>query len=174
MMRLTELLSTSRVAYYGAILLLAAAVWLFEGFLQTRSQVYGEQLEQLSELQSEQLDAFTGMNNLVTTLGTALLGAMGFLMVSGGKSRSSVRQMWAAFGSAVCVGLSLYFGYHAYQDVLFMLGNQTFDLDATQISWDRQLHFDVFLLGVVLFADFAFHELTQEGARGRKQDLSHS
>lgn len=164
----------ARGAFYVAILVLAVATFIFEVQLQSGAQVYGVQIDHLTQLQEKQLDAFLNMNSLLTTLGTALLGAVGFLMVRGRKT-SSPTHLWAGFGSAICAMLSLYFGYQAYQDILYMFQYGTFDLlTNTVIEQDRHAHFYTLLLGVVLFADFAFHELSQEDGDARPDSASHS
>jgi hypothetical protein len=162
----------ARGAYYVAVLVVAIVVLIFELQLQSGVQVYGVQVDRLTELQEKQLDAFLNMNSLLITLGTALLGAVGFLMVRERKTPSPTH-LWAGFGSAICAMLSLYFGYQAYQDLLFMFQNSTFDLLTTLIERDRHAHFYTLLLGVVLFADFAFHELGQEDGDARPDSASH-
>jgi hypothetical protein len=164
----------ARLGFYIGAVVLAAGVWKIEVLMQSRMQVYGSLIDSLTQLQEKQLEAFLDMNRLVTTLGTTLLGAMGFFLASSRKAHSLPRELWAAFGSAVCVGLSLYFGYHAYEDILLMLQNKTFDLTSPQISWDRHAHFNTFLLGVFLFADFAFHELSKEDGREHSRDVAGS
>jgi hypothetical protein len=160
----------ARGAFYVAILVVATVVLIFELQLQSGAQVYGEQVDRLTEVQEKQLEAFLNMNGLLITLATALLGAIGFLMGRGRKPT----HLWAGFGSAICAMLSLYFGYQAYQDLLFMFQHNTFDLLTTLIERDRHAHFYTLLLGVVLFADFAFHELSQEDGDARPDNASHS
>jgi glucan phosphoethanolaminetransferase (alkaline phosphatase superfamily) len=174
MMWPVNLIGKARGGYYVAVIVLAAAVWIVELQLQSGVQVYGVQIDHLSQLQEKQLDAFLNMNSLLTTLGTALLGALGFLMISGRKAHPSPKHLLAAFGSAICAMLSLFFGYQAYKDILFMFQNNTFDLDGTLIVWDRQAHFYTLLLGVLLFADFAFHTLSQEDGGVRPENPSRS
>lgn len=53
-----------------------------------------------------------------------------------------------------------------------MLESQFFDLNNPRILWPRQAHFYLFLLGVVFFADFAFHQLREEEEREPSEDLA--
>jgi len=117
---------------------------------------------QLSPLQDKQMSAFLEMNRLLITLATSLLGAIGFLLANKREGQSA-RALWAALASAVCVGLSLYFGYRAYEDIIQMLQPPypAFDLTGPLVSWDRYAHFFTFLLGVFFFFDFAFHEVSK-------------
>jgi hypothetical protein len=157
-----------RLGFYISVIVFAVVVWRTEVFIQNRPQVYGELISDLSPLQEKQLGAFLEMNRLLITLGTALLGAMGFLLVNAHKARSSARQLSPAFASAFFVGLSIYYGYRAYEDLVIMLQppDPTFDLNGYLIAWDRHAHFFTFLLGVFFFADFAFRQLTREDGRG--------
>jgi hypothetical protein len=152
-----------RLRFYSGIVVLVAAVIGYQWFMQNRVQVYGPSISELSPLQEKQLDAFLAMNQLLIALGTAMFGALGFLLTKQ-RRNSSVQQLWPAVGSAVCVGLSFYFGYRAYDDILFMLQppNSTFDVNGTLILWDRMAHVVTLMLGAILFADFAFHEFGLE------------
>jgi len=152
--------SNARLPYYAAVVLLGIGLVMFEYHLQA-GQVWGVQVDHFSELQQKELDAFVSMNNLVTSLGTGLLGALFFLVFSWRKAHFAERELLPAFLSAICVSVSLFYGYQAYQDLLLMLENGTFDLTGDVISWDRHAHFYMFGLGVLLFADFAFRELTE-------------
>jgi hypothetical protein len=156
-----------RVGFYVSVIVFAAMVWGMEVFLQNRPQVYGAFISELNPLQEKQLGAFLEMNRLLITLATALLGAIGFFLASTHKGHYSPRQLWPAVLSALFVGISLYYGYRAYEDIVLMLQPPfpTFDLDGYLISWDRYAHFFTFLLGVFFFADFAFHQLTKEDGR---------
>ncbi len=156
----------ARAGFYVGTVLLAVAVWQFQRYMYTRSVSFiYPSLDALNPLQEKQLEAFLEMNRLLTTLGTTLLGAIGFLM-AGRRTRVS-SELWTALASAVCVGLSVYFGYLAYQGILWMLQNAFFDLSNPQVSWTLHAHFYTFLLGVLLFADFALHSLgTEDGHEG--------
>lgn len=153
-----------RLVFYIGAILLAVVVWRSEVFMQSRAQVFGSAVDTLTELQEKQLGAFLDMNRLLTTLGTTVLGAMGLLLFGGFKGQSCSRELWAAIAGALCVGLSLYFGYHAYEDILFMLQNHTFDITSPGIFLDRQAHFYTFLAGAVFFADFVYQNMKTEDA----------
>jgi hypothetical protein len=165
---------TNRFAFYVGCIVLAVLAYGIEVHMQNSQQVLGEistgQLSQpgsISSAQQAQLSALLEMNQLITTLGTTLMGALGFLLANR-KPNSKSRQLWAAFASFASVGLSIYFGYRAYKDIIDMLQNAQnigwFDVTSGVIAVDRECHFLLFVLGVFFFADFAFHELNQEGA----------
>jgi hypothetical protein len=172
MRRATARQRIGRLGVYIIAMGVVAVVWLFEFYMQHRTQLYGSLIEKLNPLQEKQLAAFLEMNRLLITLGTTLLGAMGFLLTGERKAESSRRELRAAFGSALCVGLSLYFGYRAYEDIILMLqAPATFDLTGFLISWDRYAHFCTFLFGVFFFVDFAFHEMIKEN---RHEDVENA
>jgi hypothetical protein len=168
----------TRLAFYAGCIGLAVLAYGIEVHMQNSQQVLGEisssgssgQLTQpgsISNAQQAQLSALLEMNQLITTLGTTLMGALGFLLANR-KAASKSRGLWAAFASFASVGLSIYFGYRAYRDIIEMLQNAQnigwFDVISGVIAVDRECHFLFFVLGVFFFADFAFHELNQGGA----------
>ena len=118
-------------------------------------------------LVDKQLDALLEMNRLITGLGTGLLGAIGFMLINVRKGKGGWLAMWAACASAVCVGLSLFFGYVVYLGVIEVLRYPPFEPDFSAIMWARQAHFYTFLMAVVLFADFAFNNLRGEVEHGK-------
>jgi hypothetical protein len=147
-------------------------VWQFQ------KNITGNLLEQtlntLDPLQQKELDAFLEMNRLITTLSTGLLGALSFILVNRGKEQRGLPGQWTAYLSAICVGLSLFFGYVVYLAIVNMLDNHYFQLFTWQIQWARQAHFYTFFLGVVLFGDYAFHTLRSEDQDERPQPASGS
>jgi hypothetical protein len=156
--------TAARILFYVACLLVAVTVWWTERRVQAAPQVYGELITDLGSSQESQLSAFLEMNRLIITLSTTTLGAMGFFLSRGRKGGFLPRELWAASACALCVGLSLFYGYHAYQDIIFMLQNNTFDLSTALIAWDRHWHFAMFVLGTFFFVDFAFNELNRKEA----------
>jgi MFS family permease len=149
----------TRTAFYMGAIAFILLVWQFQknitGNLMERT------LSTLDPLQQKELDAFLEMNRLLTGLSTGLLGALSFILVNRGKDQRGSGQ-WAAYLSAVCVGLSLFFGYVVYLAIVNMLDYHYFQLFTWQIQWARQANFYTFFLGVVLFGDYAFHALHTE------------
>ena len=143
--------------------------------LRFGANILEPQVESLTQLQEQQPQAFLDMNRLLTTLGTTMLGALGFLLASGSKGqlRSSVR--WPALASGDFAGLSIFFGYVASEGILYMLRNQFFGLEAPVILWPHRTHFYALLLSVFFFTDLAIHDLNapqrmcrSHPARGRQ------
>ncbi|MGA7237448.1 MAG: hypothetical protein WBY44_17310 [Bryobacteraceae bacterium] len=149
----------ARFGFYVAVLAIALVVWQVQESLFSRSYIE-TQTEALTPLQEKQLDAFLQMNQLLITLATATMGALGF-MLSQGKTRRW-RELLSAAASAVFAGCSLYFGYLAYQGILWMLQSSFFNLDNAAIQWTRHLHFYALLLSVFFFADFIIHDIGKE------------
>jgi hypothetical protein len=167
MTRTTKRAILFRLVFYMGATGFVLAVW------QYQQHITGNWIEplvsNLNTAQEKELDALLEMNRLITTLGTGLLGAIGFLLINVRRANRGSVALWAACASAVCVGLSLFFGYVVYLGIIAMLQNQFFDLDIRPILWARQAHFYTFLLGVVLFGDFAFHNLQVENGNNGKQ-----
>ena len=72
------------------------------------------------------------------------------------------RELWPVLTSAVCAGFSLYFGYVAYQCIVWMLQNSFFDLNNPTVLWVRHYHFYSLLASVFFFADFFIHDTSTE------------
>jgi hypothetical protein len=152
-----------RITFYVTAIAFILAVIEFQKYVTARLFEPAVATASLSPLQERTLEAFLDMNHLVTTLDTALLGAIGFLLFSWKKPKRASSSLWIAFASAVSAFLSLFFGYVVYLALLWMLQSQLpFSLDYLAILWARQAQFYAFLLGVVLYADFAFHSLQKE------------
>lgn len=151
-----------RFAFYLAVIALAVLVWRLQSSMFSQSYIEA-QIEDLTPLEARQLDAFLQMNSLLVTLGTAVMGALGFL-IGAGKRSLSWRELLPASVSAVLAGCSLYFGYLAYQGILWMLQSSFFDLDNPAIQWTRRAHFYTLLGSAFFFADFMIHALGKDDA----------
>lgn len=165
----------SRLAFYVGCVVLSALAYGVEyhmqnptnGLVAIPSESQLQQPGSVSDAEKARLSALLQMNQLITTLGTTLMGALGFLLANR-KTGSGARGLWAAGASFACVGLSIYYGYNAYKSIISMLQNVQyigwFDVVDGVIPKERAGHFFFFVLGVFFFADFAFHELNQKGA----------
>jgi hypothetical protein len=69
--------------------------------------------------------------------------------------------LWPAAISAVCVCVSLYWGYISSQNVEWAIETIGENLGLDQIQLPRQLQCFTMLLGVVFFADFVRRDLTR-------------
>jgi hypothetical protein len=85
-----------RTFFYAVVLLFGLAIWRFEVHLERQSHVYGEEVTELNGVEKAQLDAFSSMNGLLTTLGTGLMGALGFLLARR-RSSHQLRELIPAF-----------------------------------------------------------------------------
>jgi hypothetical protein len=99
---------------------------------------------------------------LLTTLATALLGALGLIMGNKVSAGSKLRHMWAAFLAAIGGVLSLYFGYVSHLNLLAMIGNEYFNSYDPLYLFFSHAQFYSLLAGTFFFADFAVHDFNQE------------
>jgi hypothetical protein len=160
----------TRAWFYVAVLLLVLSVWTLQ--VHMYHQVYTGENKVLSESagapailndwQKSAIQVMTDTNGLLTTLATALLGALGLMMgrkVSGG---AGARHMWAAFLGAIGAGLSLYFGYVSHLNLLAMISNETFNSYNRLYMFFSHAQFYSLLAGTFFFADFAVHDFNPE------------
>lgn len=163
----------ARIWFYVIVLGLAMSVWrvqvhmydkIFKAFSQpgtilsasTNANAVPTDWQQIS------FQAMSDITGLLTTLGTALLGAIGLLMVQSGKASKS-RSLWAAFLAAICGGISLYFGYVSHLNILAMIQVQNqLPVYNSVYQFSNQAQFYTLLAGAFFFADFAFHGMGAE------------
>lgn len=169
--------------FYIIVGLISILVWQTQSYMTSLSErrlrqqaqggVVGSSPTQLDSVQERQLDAYLELDRLLTTFGTTLLGALGFLLFGWQRAGSWTQHRWASYLGVLCVATSIFFGYVAYLFVLWMLRN-TADPDFTSLSphWAQQAQFYTFLAGVLFLADFVFYNLNQEVAREKPQSVT--
>lgn len=170
MAQLSERLKTKALGFYVVVVVVAILAWAGQSYMNHRAEVdlaaqggiAGQVAERMDGLQAKTLDAFLDVNQQVTTLGTALLGGVFYLLFNSGKGFAWKQRKWAAVMGVLFVAISIFFGYVAYIFVIAALGNGNPDATASKSYWAEQAHFYTFLLGVVFFADFVFHNLPNE------------
>ncbi len=149
-----------RIGFYVVCVLLIGAMWLINRNIEGRPYVVeASQVSPESQL-SESVDAYQGMNNLLITLATGILGAMGYLLVNKPKPRYRVSETWPAILSAVFVMVSLYFAYLSYFGLEFAL-RYSIALDSDVVNTPRLMQFNTLLLAVIFFADFVMQHLSK-------------
>ena len=158
----------ARTWFYVAAIALVAAVWGLQIFMYHLaytnpiiSEVSGVP-DKPSDWQKMSMSVMTDTNGLLTTLATALLGALGLMVgrkVSGG---AGPRHMWAAFLAALGAVLSLYFGYTSHLNLLGMISNENFSAYNRLYMFYRGAQFYSLLAGTFFFADYAVHDFNRE------------
>ena len=161
---------TNRLKFYVAATVIAAAVLVFQHYMDKRSyQDLGiisssslGQPDTIPPWEEKALEAYSAMSGLLITLATALLGALGYLLINATQAVPQLRHGLSAMGSALFAVLSLYFGYVSHLTVLSSTYTNVFNPYAFGVMWPSRSQFYTLLLAVFFFADFAFHELGKE------------
>jgi hypothetical protein len=165
----TERRRIARVWFYLAVVVLVASVWgvqvhMYHKIFSGGDMIFSESSSAPSapsDWQKMAIQAMTDTNSLLTTLGTALLGALGLLMSNHVRDDSKkARHMWAAFLGAVGGCISLYFGYVSHLNLLAMISNGTFSTYDPVYLFSSHAQFYTLLAGAFFFADFAVHDLS--------------
>jgi uncharacterized membrane protein YidH (DUF202 family) len=159
----------ARIWFYVAVVMIVASVWgiqvrVYDKIFNVPGTIFSGSSgapSSPSDWQKLAVQAMTNANGLLTTLGTALLGAIGLLMVRARESHK-LRHMWAAFLAAISGGVSLYFGYVSHLNLLAMISNETFNPYDPVYLFSSHTQFYTLLAGAFFFADFAFHDLGAE------------
>jgi len=138
---------------------------LIEGIAGSRPVIGEERVEKLTELQSKQLDSFNENNKLLTTLATALIGAItGFLLHRDGNTRLERSDLRRATSAWTLAALSLYFGHLTSRQLTWMLQAQFFNVFHAAVLWPARAQFWTFFLSAVLLADFVYRSVLRNQA----------
>ncbi|HUK16051.1 MAG TPA: hypothetical protein VLW65_06530 [Bryobacteraceae bacterium] len=147
------------IGFYAGLIVLAVAVWLLTEYINNKAYTIPPPDDPAALSKAE--DAYAAVGNLLTTLATGLLAALGLFLTSTPKQRDRERELWPATLSALCVCLSVYFGYISSQNVGWAIEYSIPTLDLPKIQWPRELQFYAILLGVFFFADFVRRDRTK-------------
>ena len=111
---------------------------------------------------------YTTATSLLTTLATALLGALGYLLMNERQARLHFYLSVPAVLSATFAVVSIYFGYRCDSNALWYVFQGAFTPDAPPLVWPKMAQFFCLLLAVFFFADYAFNELGKGPHRERR------
>lgn len=145
--------------FYVALIVLAGVMAQFTNYINEKPYFLPSVTDPAALSKAQ--DAYAAVNNLLTTLSTGLLAALGLFLTSRPKKRYPSRDVWLAVTSAVCVCISLYWGYVSAQNVEWAIESSISTLDIAKIQWPRQLQFYAMVLGVFFFADFLRRDLSK-------------
>ncbi len=153
------------VRFYVAFSAIVVILVAFEAFLT--SLPFADAIPDYAEqLQQRQLDSYFEMIQLLITLATVTIGGITGYVINRdntkGLSRLLLRRVVASW--ALCAA-SLYFGYLAYQQAVWMLNNGFFNPANPRIWVPTRAQFWSFLASVVVFADFVYMSLQVTDAR---------
>jgi hypothetical protein len=162
----------SRARFYSTVSALVLAVWGLQVFMYQKVYnapgiIFSESPTAPaipSDWQKMSIQTMTDTNRLLTSLATALLGAVGLLIGNKAQEASDRRHMWAALLAAIGGVLSLYFGYVGHLNLLAMISNRTFSAYDPVYQFSSHAQFYSLLAGVIFLADFAVHDLNSEKA----------
>jgi hypothetical protein len=171
MAKILERLKTVDVRFYVVVIIVASLAWASQSYMQLQAQkdLEAELSGQggvvgavTSDLEKKSIDALLDVNQLVTTLGTALLGGVFYLLFESRRGFAWIQRKWAVVVGVLLVSVSIYYGYVAENFVIWTLtyGNPPFMGPICTSA--EHIHFYTFLLSVIFFADFIFHNLPEE------------
>ena len=147
------------VRFYLAFAAIVLMLVAFEAFLT--SLPFADAIpDYAQQLQQRQLDSYFEMIQLLITLSTVTIGGITGYVINRdntkGLSHQQLRRVVASWG--LCAA-SLYFGYLAYQQAVWMLNNGFFNPANPRIWIPTRAQFWSFLASVVVFADFVYMSL---------------
>jgi len=168
-------LRNRRLAFYALAIVVTLAVWLLQRYMRTAAPsasgiVSSTSLNQpalagsASDPQGKAIDIYTTAASLLTTLATALLGALGYLLMNERQAKPGLQRsvpVMAVISAAFAV-VSIYFGYRCDSNALWYVSEGAFTPNAPPLVWPKIAQFFSLLLAVFFFADFVFYELGRE------------
>ena len=152
--------------FYAVFAALVVALIAFEAFLT--SLPFADAIPDFAaELQQRQLDSYFQMIELLITLATLVMGGItGYVINRGRETGLSGRELRRVIASWTLCAASLYFGYLAYQQVVWMLNLGFFNPYNPRVWIPTRGQFWSFLSSVIVFADFVYVTLQRPTARG--------
>ena len=153
------------VRFYLAFSAIVLVLVAFEAFLT--SLPFADAIPDYAEqLQQRQLDSYFEMIQLLITLATVTIGGItGYVINRDNTKGLSSPQLRRVVASWALCAASLYFGYLAYQQAVWMLNNGFFNPANPRIWIPTRAQFWSFLASVVVFADFVYMSLQVIDAR---------
>jgi hypothetical protein len=151
--RLFALALTVNGGFYIGLIMLAVMTGILTYYINYSRSYVVAPADDTAAL-SKALDTYAAAGNLLTTLATGLLAAMGWFFTNRPKQRYNARDVWPAVAGSLCACLSIYFGYISSQNAQWLIENSIGTLDLPKIQWPRNLQFYALLLSVFSFADF--------------------
>jgi hypothetical protein len=150
--------------FYSVFAALVLGLIAFEAFLT--SLPFADAIpDYAAELQQRQLDSYFQMIELLITLATLVMGGItGYVINRGRESGLSRRELRRVIASWTLCAASLYFGYLAYQQVVWMLNQGFFNPYNPRVWVPTRGQFWSFLSCVIVFADFVYVTLQKPGA----------
>jgi hypothetical protein len=157
------------VRFYLAFSTIVVVLVVFEAFLT--SLPFADAIPDFADqLQQRQLDSYFQMIELLITLATLAMGGITGYVINRdntiGLSSPLLRRVVASW--ALCAA-SLYFGYLAYQQAVWMLNNGFFNPANPRIWIPTRAQFWSFLASVVVFADFVYGSLQVTDVRAARR-----
>jgi len=167
--RIRSRLLSDSVRFYLAFSTVVLVLVAFEWFL-TLLPFADAIPDNAEELQQRQVDSYFQMIQLLITLATLAMGGItGYVINRDNTKGLSSPQVRRVVASWILCASSLYFGYLAYQQAVWMLNNGFFNPANPRIWIPTRAQFWSFLASVVVFADFVYASLQLTDSRAARR-----
>lgn len=115
----------------------------------------------LENIEIKAYEAFMERCKLLISLATALIGAIGFLLIweKKGEIETNYFQKLFIIISATIAGFSIYLGYITYSRITEFLSHKMFNLSNPYIESPVSWQFWTFLFSIIFFIAFIFTDL---------------
>ena len=155
--------------FYLAFATIVIVLVAFEAFL-TRLPFADAIPDFADQLRQRQLDSYFQMIELLITLATLAMGGITGYVINRDNTMGLSRVMRRRVVASWALGAaSLYFGYLAYQQAVWMLDNGFFNPANPRIWIPTRAQFWSFLASVVVFADFVYASLQATDKRAARR-----
>ena len=155
--------------FYLAFATIVIVLVAFEAFL-TRLPFADAIPDFADQLRQRQLDSYFQMIELLITMATLAMGGITGYVINRDNTMGLSRVMRRRVVASWALGAaSLYFGYLAYQQAVWMLDNGFFNPANPRIWIPTRAQFWSFLASVVVFADFVYASLQATDKRAARR-----
>ena len=171
--RLFALAITVNSGFYIALAMLVIGTGILTYYIDYSRSYVSAPADDAAAL-SKALDTYAAVGNVLTTLATGLLAAMGWFYTNRLSQRYTAREALPAVAGALCACLSIYFGYISSQNAQWLIEYSVGTLDLPKIQWPRNLQFYSLLLSLFSFADFVRRDWNKVDSHGGPTNTSNT
>lgn len=161
-----------KIWLFLALIISLVLIVIYFIFIHTTIPLPEIEKPELSNIEIKAYEAFMERCKLLISLATALIGAIGLILIWDKKEEIKITNFQKSFiiVSAVSAGFSIYFGYVTYCRIIEFLANKIFNLQKLNpyLRIPIEGQFWTFLFSILFFGIFVFLDISDSKKAKRK------